>query len=163
MRTFFYSLVRRMKIFLKIISTIFLAYIAFEICVVRDFYWQENIVNKLKYTNVFEFIETIYFIIAIPKLIFYFVIGWFAFKGNSKYIWLFVFIALPLEIYSITHGFTEHSTLQIKFWAYISYLFSSIAVLLGNTLKQRLTSSKTAAFNSDTSTTRIHKKRVGDK
>lgn len=133
-----------MEVSIKLALTVLIGLVLFGLSNYVSYLWIEHVVNVLTFTTREGGVDTIYLFVATPKIVLYFFAGWFLFSNKSKYLWLFIALTFCLEVYFVRHVFTEHSTLQTRFWAYFSYLFSSISVLLGYWLKQKLTNNKTS-------------------
>ncbi len=134
-----------MTVALKIVLVILLALIGFELKLILEFFWYKNVFGKFNYGTIFGFTEIASLVAATPGAILYFAMGLLLFNESSKYIWAFALAVLVLEVTLISHGFTEHSTLQIKIWAYLSYFLPSLFAIMGNKLSQRLARYKTTA------------------
>ena len=131
-----------MKVIAKTIAAALFGYFVFQVNILIGFFGLEKVVGPFSYPAIYDFIEPSILLAALPELILYFIIGWFVFERNSKYIWSFIVASIFLKIYLVTHLFTDHSTLPTKFWAYFSYTYPGLAVILGNMLKKQLTRTK---------------------
>ena len=120
-----------------------LVILVFAIGSVIDFYWVEHAASKLTFSTIFEVIEPLYLFVWVPDIILYSLVGWLLFFKRSIYLWFFCGSVLFFEFYMITQGFSEHSTLSIKIWAYMSYLVPTASIILGNSFAKQLTSQET--------------------
>lgn len=134
-----------MKRLFKTVSATIFGFVTFQVFLIMNFFWNEKIHQLFTGQTIVGFSDVPFLLASMPEFILYFLIGWFVFTTNSKYIWSFVVTVILLKIYFITHIFTEHSSLLIKIWSYFSYLIPAIASILGNKLNTKRVSSKTSS------------------
>jgi len=126
---------------MKMLLSIIYCVVAYIISLCADYAWMAYVVTHVSFSTYLGVISIDHLFVWLPDMILYGLLGFYLtrlLKTRSK-LWLLIVcvIVFILEIYFVSHIFTEHAEIADRIWAYLGYAVPSSALFIGYQLRVR--------------------------